>query len=94
MPLCAAASLATHDRQIPASEVIFNPPQRNLMYVGSGPNLKHMKKANSGLDNIVRLIHNATRMIAPKRPAAGPVAIWDGEPKRACTDHDVVYDQP
>jgi hypothetical protein len=64
------------------------------MYDGSGPNLRQMKKANFDLSSIVRLIQSAFRMIAPKRPAAGPVAIWNGEPKRASTDHDSAYDEP
>ena len=53
-----------------------------------------MTKANFDLNGIVRLIQNAIRIIAPKGPAAGPVAISDREPKRASTDHDSVYDEP
>jgi hypothetical protein len=26
--------------------------------------------------------------------AAGPVAIWDGEPKRTSFEHDSVHDEP
>jgi hypothetical protein len=28
------------------------------------------------------------------QPAEGPVAIWDGEPKRSSIEHDSVYDEP
>ncbi len=29
-----------------------------------------------------------------KPQAIGPVAIWDGEPKRASMEHDSVHDEP
>jgi hypothetical protein len=29
-----------------------------------------------------------------KPQAAGPVAIWDGEPKRTSIEHNIVYDDP
>ena len=63
------------------------------MSVGSGPNLRQMNKINFDFSNIVRLIQRAIGVIAPKLSAAGPVAIWDGEPKRASTDHDSVHDE-
>jgi hypothetical protein len=82
MPLHASASLAAQSAD------------RNLMGVGSGPNLRQMNKVNFDLSNIARLIQSAIRRIARKHTAAGPVAIWDGEPKRASADHDSVHDEP
>jgi hypothetical protein len=81
MPLHVSASLAAQSGD------------RNLMSVGSGPNLTQMNKVNFDISNIVRLIHNAIRLITPGLPPRGPVAIWDGEPKRASTEHDNIYDQ-
>jgi hypothetical protein len=37
---------------------------------------------------IVNLIRDAFRKAMPKRQVAGPVAIWDGKPKRPSFDHD------
>jgi plasmid stability protein len=40
------------------------------------------------------LVRDAIRktVLAPK--ATGPVALWDGEPKRTSVDHDSVHDDP
>jgi hypothetical protein len=32
--------------------------------------------------------------VAARPPAAGPVAIWDGEPRRPSGEHDSVHDEP
>jgi len=34
------------------------------------------------------------RKVVLKPQAADPIAIWDGEPKRASITHDSVYDEP
>ena len=44
--------------------------------------------------SIADLIREAIRTTVLKPRATGPVAIWDGEPKRASMDHDSVHDQP
>jgi hypothetical protein len=31
--------------------------------------------------------------VVPKPAADGPVAIWDGEPKRTSVEHDSVHDE-
>jgi len=40
------------------------------------------------------LIRDAVRNVVLKPSAAGPVAIWDGKPKRTAVDHDSVHDEP
>ena len=40
------------------------------------------------------LIRDAVRNVVLKPSAAGPVAIWDGKPKRTSVDHDSVHDEP
>jgi hypothetical protein len=43
---------------------------------------------------VADLIREAIRKVAfPKPRAKGPVAIWDGEPKRTSIDHDSIYDE-
>jgi Ribbon-helix-helix protein, copG family len=43
--------------------------------------------------SIADLIREAIRKTVLK-PTGGPVAIWDGKPKRTSIEHDSVYDQP
>jgi Ribbon-helix-helix protein, copG family len=49
--------------------------------------------ARSGC-SIAELVRDAIRKVVLKPQAAGPVAIWDGEPKRASVEHDSVHDEP
>ena len=52
-----------------------------------------MAAARSGR-SIAELIRDAIRKIVLKPESAGPVAIWDGEPKRTSIEHDSVHDEP
>ena len=42
--------------------------------------------------SIAELIRDAIRKVVLTPQAAGPVAIWDGEPKRTSIAHDSVHD--
>jgi hypothetical protein len=44
--------------------------------------------------SVAELIREAIRTTVLKPRAAGPIAIWDGEPKRTSVDHDSVHDEP
>jgi hypothetical protein len=44
--------------------------------------------------SIADIIRDAIRQVVLKPKAAGPVAIWDGQPKRTSIDHDSIYDEP
>jgi Holliday junction resolvase len=44
--------------------------------------------------SIADLVRDAIRKVVLKPQAAGPVAIWDGEPRRTSIDHDSIYDEP
>lgn len=44
--------------------------------------------------SMAQLVREAIRQVVLKPEATGPVAIWDGEPKRPSVDHDSVYDEP
>jgi Ribbon-helix-helix protein, copG family len=82
----------------------------NLTYVDSRIKVTHMEKtqvylrkeeldalrkaaARSGR-SVAELVRDAIRKVVLKPRAAGPVAIWDGEPKRASVEHDSVHDEP
>jgi hypothetical protein len=73
-----------------------------------GPSLTYMEKtqvylpseelaalrkaaARSGR-SVADLIREAIRRQVLRPPAKGPVALWDGEPKRTSVDHDSVHD--
>jgi hypothetical protein len=43
--------------------------------------------------SVADLVRGAIRKVALKTPGAGPVAIWDGEPRRPSMDHDTVHDE-
>ncbi len=51
-----------------------------------------MAAARSG-SSIAELIRDAIRKIVLKPQDGGPVAIWDGEPKRTSIEHDSVHDE-
>lgn len=44
--------------------------------------------------SIAELVRDAVRKVVLKPSAAGPVAIWNGRPKRASVEHDSVHDKP
>ena len=53
----------------------------------------HAVAARSG-KSVAALVRDAVRKVVLKPQSEGPVAIWDGEPKRTSLDHDSVHDQP
>jgi hypothetical protein len=44
--------------------------------------------------SVAALVREAVRKVVLMPAAEGPVAIWDGEPKRSSLDHDSVHDEP
>ncbi len=44
--------------------------------------------------SVAELVRDAIRKVVLKPQTAGPVAIWDGEPRRTSMDHDSVHDEP
>jgi len=80
-----------------------------LTYVNCGVKLTYMEKtqvylrkeelaalrelaARSGR-SVADLVREAIRKVVLKPRAEGPVALWDGEPKRRSVEHDSVYDE-
>ena len=43
--------------------------------------------------SVAQLVREAIRKVVLKPESVGPVAIWDGQPKRPSIDHDSVYDK-
>jgi hypothetical protein len=81
-----------------------------LTYVNSKLKVTHMEKtqvylrrdeldalrataARSGR-SVAEVIREAIRKVVLKPGTSGPVAIWDGEPKRTSLEHDSIYDEP
>jgi hypothetical protein len=44
--------------------------------------------------SVAEVVRDAIRKVVLKPQATGPVAIWDGAPKRTSVEHDSVYDEP
>ncbi len=52
------------------------------------------KAAARSKRSVAELIRDAIRKVVLKPQGEGPVAIWDGDPKRTSVDHDSIYDEP
>jgi hypothetical protein len=44
--------------------------------------------------SVAELVREAIRKVVLKPQNAGPVGIWDGEPRRTSVEHDSVHDEP
>jgi plasmid stability protein len=44
--------------------------------------------------SVAALVRDAIRKLVLRPQSAGPVALWDGEPRRASVEHDSVHDEP
>src|SRR6266446_6498459 len=44
--------------------------------------------------SVAEVVRDAIRKVVLKPPASGPVAIWDGQPKRGSIEHDSIHDEP
>jgi hypothetical protein len=44
--------------------------------------------------SVAAIVREAVRKVVLMPAAKGPIAIWDGEPKRSSFDHDSVHDEP
>jgi hypothetical protein len=44
--------------------------------------------------SVADLVRDAIRKQVLKPETIGPVAIWDGEPRRTSVEHDSVHDEP
>ena len=44
--------------------------------------------------SVAEVIRDAIRKVVLNPSAAGPVAIWNGEPKRTSIEHDTIHDEP
>lgn len=44
--------------------------------------------------SVADLIREAIRKVVLRPQSTGPVALWDGEPKRTSIEHDSVHDEP
>jgi len=44
--------------------------------------------------SVAALVRDAIRKVVLKAPSTGPVALWDGEPRRTSAEHDSVHDEP
>lgn len=43
--------------------------------------------------SVAELVREAVRRVWLRPEGKGPVALWDGEPRRTSVDHDSIYDE-
>jgi hypothetical protein len=43
--------------------------------------------------SVAEVVRAAIRKVVLKPQASGPVALWDGEPRRTSIQHDSIYDE-
>ena len=43
--------------------------------------------------SVAEVVRDAIRKVVLKSQASGPVALWDGEPRRTSIQHDSIYDE-
>jgi len=53
----------------------------------------HQAAKRSG-KSVAELVREAVRQVWGRPQDRGPVALWDGEPRRTSLDHDTIYDEP
>ena len=51
------------------------------------------KAAVRGRRSVADMIRDAIRKVVLRPQGEGPVAIWDGVPKRTSAEHDSIYDE-
>jgi hypothetical protein len=44
--------------------------------------------------SVAELVREAIRQVWLRPKHQGPVALWDGEPRRTAVEHDSIYDEP
>ncbi len=44
--------------------------------------------------SVAALVRDAIRKVVLKPRTTGPVALWDGKPRRTSVEHDSVHDEP
>ena len=44
--------------------------------------------------SVADLVREAIRQVWLRPDGDGPVALWDGTPRRTSVDHDSIYDEP
>lgn len=44
--------------------------------------------------SVAELVREAVRKVFLRPETRGPVALWDGEPRRTSSEHDKLYDEP
>lgn len=44
--------------------------------------------------SVAELMREAIRQVWLRPQPQGPIALWDGEPRRTAVEHDTIYDEP
>ena len=44
--------------------------------------------------SVAEIVRDAIRKVVLRPSGGGPVALWDGQPRRSSMEHDSVHDEP
>src|SRR5262249_37325300 len=67
----------------------------NEIAIARGPTGgRHCARCARSRRSVAALVRKAVRKVVLMPAVDGPIAIWDGEPKRSSLDHDSVHDEP
>jgi Ribbon-helix-helix protein, copG family len=72
----------------------LTPMEKTQVYLRKEELVALRKTAARTGRSMADLIRDAVRKAVLKPHGSGPVAIWDGKPKRISIDHDSVHDEP
>jgi hypothetical protein len=67
--------------------------KKSQVYLRKEELAAHRKAAARSRRGVAEVAHEAIRKAVLNREAAGPVAVFDGDPKRPSTNHDSVHDE-
>ena len=71
----------------------LTPMEKTQVYLRKEELVALRKAAERTGRSMAELIRDAVRKAVLKPQSAGPVAIWDGKPKRTSIEHDSVHDE-
>jgi len=72
----------------------LTPMEKTQVYLRKEELVALRKAAARTGRSMAELIRDAVRKVMLKPQSVGPVAIWDGKPKRTSIEHDSVHDEP
>jgi hypothetical protein len=75
-------------------DVMMTPMTKTQVYLREEELAALHSVAERSGKSVAELVREAIRQVWLRPKHQGPVALWDGEPRRAAVEHDSIYDEP